>query len=69
MKSVFRLCGFGFMLVLFSAAGGIATADNGSNKQKEHDALNEIENVQSIKLDLTIQGQIDNAVDKVTEAG
>jgi len=41
----------------------------GARKQKDLDALNEIENVQSIKLDVTIQEEIDAAVEIVIEGG
>ena len=41
----------------------------GARKQKDLDALNEIDNVQSIKLDVTIQEQIDAAVEIVNEGG
>jgi len=41
----------------------------GARKQKDLDALNEIENVQSIKLDVTVQEEIDAAVDVVSEGG
>lgn len=41
----------------------------GARKQKDLDALNEIENVQSIKLDVTIQEEIDAAVEIVSDGG
>ncbi len=41
----------------------------GARKQKDLDALNEIENVQSIRLDVTIQQDIDSAVVTVQDAG
>ncbi len=41
----------------------------GARKQKDLDALNEIENVQSIRIDVTIQEEIDAAVDVVREGG
>lgn len=41
----------------------------GARKQKDLDALNAIDNVQAIKLDVTIQEQIDAAVETVREGG
>ena len=41
----------------------------GARKQKDLDALNEIENIQSIRLDVTIQAEIDAAVETVREGG
>ncbi|NNJ72161.1 MAG: SDR family oxidoreductase [Enterobacterales bacterium] len=41
----------------------------GARKQKDLDALNAIENVHAIKLDVTIQSQIDAAVAEVTKTG
>ncbi len=41
----------------------------GARKQKDLDALNEIENVQSIRLDVTIQDEIDAAVKTVRDGG
>ncbi len=41
----------------------------GARKQTDLDALNEIDNVESIKLDVTIQEQIDAAVEIVNEGG
>ena len=41
----------------------------GARKQKDLDALNEIENVQSIRLDVTIQEDIDAAVKTVRKGG
>ncbi len=41
----------------------------GARKQKDLDALNEIENVQSIRLDVTVQSEIDAAVEAVKAAG
>ena len=41
----------------------------GARKQKDLDALNEIENVQSIRLDVTIQDEIDAAVKTVRDSG
>ena len=41
----------------------------GARKQKDLDALNEIENVQSIRLDVTIQEEIDAAVKTVRDGG
>jgi len=41
----------------------------GARKQKDLDALNEIANVQSIRLDVTIQEEIDAAVETVREGG
>ncbi len=41
----------------------------GARKQGDLDALNEIENVQSIRLDVTIQEEIDAAVETVRKGG
>ena len=41
----------------------------GARKQKDLDALSAIENVQGIKLDVTIQEEIDAAVDTITSEG
>lgn len=41
----------------------------GARKQKDLDALNEITNVQSIRLDVTIQEEIDAAVETVRDGG
>ncbi|MDJ0941564.1 MAG: SDR family oxidoreductase [Woeseiaceae bacterium] len=41
----------------------------GARKQKDLDALNAIDNVQAVKLDVTIQEQIDAAVATVEEGG
>ena len=41
----------------------------GARKQKDLDALNEIENVQSIRLDVTVQEEIDAAVQTVRDGG
>jgi NAD(P)-dependent dehydrogenase (short-subunit alcohol dehydrogenase family) len=41
----------------------------GARKQKDLEALNEIENVQSIRLDVTIQEEIDAAVKTVRDGG
>jgi NAD(P)-dependent dehydrogenase (short-subunit alcohol dehydrogenase family) len=41
----------------------------GARKQADLDALNEIENIQAIKLDVTVQEQIDAAVATVREGG
>ena len=41
----------------------------GARKQKDLDALNAIENVQSIRLDVTIQDEIDAAVQTVRDGG
>jgi len=41
----------------------------GARKQKDLDALNEIANVQSIRLDVTIQEEIDTAVETVRDGG
>ena len=41
----------------------------GARKQKDLDALNAIENVQAIKLDVTVQEQIDAAVATVNKGG
>jgi len=41
----------------------------GARKQKDLDALSAIENIQGIKLDVTIQEEIDAAVETVSNAG
>lgn len=41
----------------------------GARKERDLEALNQIENVQSIRLDVTIQEDIDAAVATVTDAG
>ena len=41
----------------------------GARKQKDLDALNAIENIQGIKLDVTVQEEIDAAVETVSSAG
>jgi NAD(P)-dependent dehydrogenase (short-subunit alcohol dehydrogenase family) len=41
----------------------------GARKQKDLAALNEIENVESIRLDVTSQNEIDTAVERIAEAG
>ena len=41
----------------------------GARKQRDLDALDAIENMQSIRLDVTIQEEIDSAVDKVRKEG
>ena len=41
----------------------------GARKEQDLAELNAIENVQSIRLDVTVQEDIDNAVDTVTQAG
>ena len=41
----------------------------GARKQKDLDALNDIENVQSIRLDVTVQEEIDDAVEFVRAEG
>ncbi len=41
----------------------------GARKQADLDALNEIDNVQSVKLDVTVQEQIDAAVATVQDGG
>ncbi len=41
----------------------------GARKQKDLDALSAIENIQGIKLDVTVQEEIDAAVDTITSAG
>jgi len=50
-----------------SAAGHFVYA--GARKQKDLDSLNAMENVQSIRLDVTIQSEIDAAVTTISEAG
>ena len=41
----------------------------GARKEKDLDALNAIENIQSVKLDVTIQSEIDAAVKDISAAG
>ena len=41
----------------------------GARKKKDLTELNEIENIQSIRLDVTVQEEIDAAVETVTKAG
>ena len=41
----------------------------GARKQKDLDALNQIENVQAVRLDVTIQKEIDTAVETVKQGG
>ena len=41
----------------------------GARKQKDMDALNQIENIQAVRLDVTIQEEIDAAVETVKEGG
>ncbi|RLA34191.1 MAG: SDR family NAD(P)-dependent oxidoreductase [Gammaproteobacteria bacterium] len=41
----------------------------GARKQKDLDALSAIENIQGIKLDVTVQEEIDAAVETITNAG
>jgi NAD(P)-dependent dehydrogenase (short-subunit alcohol dehydrogenase family) len=41
----------------------------GARKAKDIAALNEIENVQSVRLDVTVQEDIDNAVEAVNDGG
>ena len=41
----------------------------GARKQKDMDALNAIENVQAVRLDVTIQSEIDAAVETVKKGG
>lgn len=41
----------------------------GARKQADLDALNEIDNVQSVKLDVTVQEQIDAAVATISDSG
>jgi len=50
-----------------AASGFIVYA--GARKQADLDSLNAIENIQAIRLDVTIQDEIDAAVQTVTEAG
>ncbi len=50
-----------------AAAGHFVYA--GARKEKDLLALNQISNVQSIRLDVTIQSEIDAAVATITEAG
>jgi NAD(P)-dependent dehydrogenase (short-subunit alcohol dehydrogenase family) len=41
----------------------------GARKQADLDALNAIENIEAIRLDVTVQSEIDAAVEKVTKNG
>lgn len=41
----------------------------GARKQKDLEALDAIDNIQSIRLDVTVQSEIDTAVDTVSESG
>lgn len=41
----------------------------GARKQKDLDALNAIENIQAVRLDVTIQAEIDAAVETVKQGG
>lgn len=41
----------------------------GARKQEDLDALNEIDNIQAVRLDVTIQDEIDAAVDTVRKGG
>lgn len=41
----------------------------GARKQKDLDALNQIENIQAVRLDVTIQQEIDAAVETVKQGG
>lgn len=41
----------------------------GARKQKDLDALNKIENIHALKLDVTVQAQIDAAVEEVKKTG
>jgi NAD(P)-dependent dehydrogenase (short-subunit alcohol dehydrogenase family) len=41
----------------------------GARKQKDLDALNAIDNIQAVRLDVTVQEEIDAAVKTVTEGG
>ena len=52
---------------VFAANGYFVYA--GARKQIDLDALNQIENVQSIRLDVTIQDEIDAAVETVRDGG
>ncbi len=52
---------------VFAAKGYFVYA--GARKQKDIDALNAIENVQAVKLDVTIQEQIDAAAETIVKEG
>jgi len=41
----------------------------GARKQKDIDALNAIDNIQAVRLDVTVQGEIDAAVETVRKGG
>ena len=41
----------------------------GARKQADMDELNQIENIQAVRLDVTVQSDIDAAVETVTQAG
>lgn len=51
----------------FAASGHFVYA--GARKQKDLDALNAIENIQAIRLDVTVQEEIDAAVQTVRDGG
>jgi NAD(P)-dependent dehydrogenase (short-subunit alcohol dehydrogenase family) len=55
------------MAELFASRGVFVYA--GARKQQDIDALNALENIQAVKLDVTDKEQIDAAVKTVTEAG
>jgi NAD(P)-dependent dehydrogenase (short-subunit alcohol dehydrogenase family) len=57
------------MLGPAQAASGDAGENTGARKQADLDALNEIPNIQSIRLDVTIQDEIDAAVKTVRASG
>lgn len=55
------------MAELFASRGVFVYA--GARKQADIDALNAIENIQAVKLDVTDQDQIDQAVQVISKAG
>lgn len=55
------------MAELLAAEGFFVYA--GARKQADMDELNKIENIQAVRLDVTVQSDIDAAVKTITEAG
>lgn len=60
--------GIGLKITEYLAAAGHFVYA-GARKEKDLARLNEMPNVQSIRLDVTIQAEIDAAVETITEAG
>jgi len=60
------------LLLLFTAYQPVVASDQKAvlvRKQKDLDALNAIDNIQAIRLDVTVQEEIDAAVETVREGG